>query len=177
MNPTDERVQQAWQKNKNWITQFDGSPNEAFLSEIAIDLFLKGVEKLAQESPDLRVAVISVDVDAQSQNIRPDSLQEYLILLQKGAIGGMHINYTAHLADFDLDLHMVVSLERKRWVDLEIVWWADQAFPDDTDHHQRFTEITRYFLYLQDLFKSPRLYFGPESIDKPGSDLSSWVEI
>jgi len=177
MNPTDIRVERAWQKSKDWATQFDGTPNEAYLADIAIDLFPKGVEKIAQTLKDLRVAVISAEEEAQSQNVRPETLQEYLAFFQKGVIGGLNINYTARVADFDLDLHIVVSLVRKRWVDLEIVWWADQAFPDDTDYHERFNAIARYFMELQDLFKAPHLYLGPESIDKPGSDLSTWIEI
>ncbi len=177
MVSSDVRIERAWQKCKGWITRFDGTPNETYLPEIAIDLFPRGIETLAGESTDLRVTAISAENAEQAQNVRAESIQDYLVFFQKGVIAGLNVNYTANLTGFPLDLHMVVTLERKRWVNLEIVWWADQAFPDDSDARARFNAILANFIYLQGLFGSPRLYVGPESIDRPGDDASSWMEV
>jgi hypothetical protein len=173
----DPRIEQAWRKTRDWITQFDGSPTEAYLDNVDATTLPQSVQALSAQTADLRVAVIAGKGGEESQDVSLASLPESLARLQSGKLAGLSVNAIAHPGDFDLDLHIVVHTLGNRKVDLEIVWWADQAFPDGVSAPERIHRLLAYFIELQALFGAAKLYIGPETYEKPGPGSESWVEI
>jgi hypothetical protein len=177
MMDQNQRIEQAWRKTRLWITQFDGAPTEAYLSNVDADTLPQSMLSLAGQSGAFRIGVISGKGGEESQDISPESLPEYLARFLAGKLAGLNVNSVAHPGASDLDLHVILHTLGSRKVDLEIVWWADQAFPEGVDQHARIRELLAYFMSLQDLFGAPKLYVGPEAYDKPGPGSLTWVEI
>lgn len=176
MDNEQKRMERAWQKSKSWITEFDGSATEAYLTNVDIGGLPQAFAALAQGSQDFRVSVISGDTEDQPQFVSPETIQNHITRLQKGQIAGLNMNYMTRLDGFDLNAHMVVHTLGQQKVDLEVVWWADQVFTEEADPYQRFQALVQYFFNLQSLFQAARLYIGPETFERPSSG-SSWLEI
>jgi len=180
MNPKElhlKRIERAWQQCKDWILEFDGSPTQVYLSNVVIDSLQQAFQTIAAQAQNFRLSLIASDVDAASNFIDLEQLPLALVKLQKREIGGLNINYATAIADFSLDLHFVLHTLGSRKVDLEIVWWTDQVFDEESNAHQRFSELLAYFLSLLDIFGAAHLYIGPETLEKPGPGSLTWVEI
>jgi pimeloyl-ACP methyl ester carboxylesterase len=172
-----QRIEQAWKKTRLWITQFDGAPTEAYLSNVDAETLPQAVMTLAGGASVFRIGAISGKGGDQSQDISPESLQENLAKLQVGKVSALNVNAMVNPGSFDLDLHIVLHTLGSRKVDLEIVWWADQVFPDGIDTQARIRELLGYFMELQTLFGAPKLFIGPEAYEKPGPGSLTWLEI
>ncbi len=172
-----QRVDQAWRKTREWITQFDGAATEAYLTNIDAEGLPPALISLAGGTSDLRIAAIGGREKDQSAEISLESLPDALARLQAGKLSGININTLARPGGLDLDLHVVVHTIGSRKVDLEIIWWADQAFPEGAEPSGRIRELLGYFMDLQALFSAQRLYVSPETYEKPGPGSLSWVEI
>lgn len=172
-----QRLEQAWQHTREWITQFDGAPTETYLANVDAEAFLAELPPLAGAALDFRAAVIGGKGGEQSEPLSQQDMAESLAKLQAGKLSGLNINLTAHLGGADLDLHIVVHTLGNRKIDLEIIWWADQAFPEGTSQAERIRELLAYFMELQARFGAQRLYVGPEAYEKPGPGSLSWLEI
>ena len=171
------RMDQAWRKTRDWITQFDGAPTEAYLANIDAAGLLAAFQTLASQTANLRVAAIGGRQKDLSTEISLESLPENLAKLQTGTLSSLNINALDHPGGMDLDLHIVVHTLGSRKVDLEIVWWADQVFPEGSDQTRRIHDLLTRFMDLQALFGAQKLYVGPETYEKPGPGSLSWVEI
>jgi hypothetical protein len=173
----NQRIEQGLRKTRDWITQFDGAPTETYLTNIDAETLPQAMAALAGQSASFRIGAIGGKGGEQSQDVDLQSLPENLSRLQAGKLSGLNVNTTARPGSLDLDLHIVVHTLGNRKVDLEIVWWADQAFPETVSPPTRIRELLGYFMELQELFKASRLYVGPEAYEKPGPGSESWVEI
>ncbi len=173
----NQRIDLAWRKSRDWITQFDGAPTEAYLANIDVEGLPAALKTLAGMTSSLRIAAIGGREKVLSSDIALDSLPDALARLQAGKLSGLNVNTLARPGGMDLDLHMVIHTIGSRKVDLEIIWWADQAFPDGVEPSARIRELLGYFMDLQALFSAQRLYVGPETYEKPGPGSLSWVEI
>jgi hypothetical protein len=172
-----QRIEQAWRKTRDWITQFDGAPTEAYLTNVDSATLPQAVQALAGQTADLRLAAIGGKGGEESQDIPLESLPESLARLQSGKLYGLNVNAVAQPGGLDLDLHVVLHTLGNRKVDLEIVWWADQAFPEGANVPERIRGLLAYFMEIQGLFGAAKLYVGPETYEKPGPGSESWVEI
>ncbi len=170
-----KRIDRAWGKCKNWITEFDGSATETYLAGVPIDSLPQAFDALAKQSSNLRVSTISGQNQEQGQFVSPESILQNVALLSKHEIADLSINLTARPADFDVDLHMIVDSVEDKQVGLEIVWWSDQVF-DDNDPYKRFQALIEYFISLQMLFQARGLFVSPETVEPPGPG-TSWVEV
>jgi hypothetical protein len=171
------RIEQAWRKTRDWITQFDGAPTETYLTNVDAATLPQAVQALSVQTADLRIAVIAGKGGEESQDVPLDRLPESLARLQSGKLAGLSVNAVARPGDLDLDLHIVIHTLGNRKVDLEVVWWADQAFPEDVSAPERIRSLVAYFIELQALFGAAKVYVGPEAYEKPGPGSESWVEI
>lgn len=176
MESNQDRINKAWKESKKWVTEFDGTAYQAVLPKVAMDILPHAFAVLEKDSENLRVSIYSGDSVGAPEFVSTETIQLNVSRLLKDEISGLDVNYTAKLPGYDLDVHMIVHTIARDRVDLEIVWWSDQAFPDDTDHQARFQALISYFLFLQQLFKAPKLYIGPESLEEPDKE-SSWVEV
>jgi hypothetical protein len=177
MDPVQKRIERAWQNSKDWITEFDGSATEAYLTNAAVERLPQTFAELAGQFKTFRVSTISTEDEEVSEFVSPESIAENVARLQRGEIAGLNVNASTRLEGFDLDLHIIVNTIGSRKVDLEMVWWSDQIFPEDVEPRSRFDALVRYFIQLQDQFKAAKLYIGPETFDKPSPGSLSWVEI
>jgi hypothetical protein len=172
-----QRIEQAWRKTRQWITLFDGAPTEAYLSNVDSETLPQAVMTLAGQSNSFRIGAIIGKGGDQSQDLSLENLPENLVKFQTGKVSALNLNAIVNPGSFDLDLHIVLHTLGSRKVDLEIVWWADQVFPDEVDTQARIRELLGYFMELQTLFWAPKLYVGPEAYDKPGPGSLTWLEI
>ena len=177
MMDNKQRIEQAWRKTRDWITQFDGAPTEAYLANVDSESLPAALQTFSEMASGLRIAAIGGREKDQSVEINQASLPENLARLQAGKLSGLNINALARPAGLDLDLHIVVYTIGSRKVDLEFIWWADQAFPEGVDTAARIRDLLGFFMDLQALFGAQKLYVGPETYEKPGPGSLSWVEI
>lgn len=179
MYANQKRIERAWQNLRGWITEFDGSATQTYLTNISTDILLQAVKSLAEQSANFRVATISGEEEVQSQIVRPETIQENLARLLTDEIAELNINYVASLEGLDLDIHMVVNTVGGQKVDLEIVWWSDQVFSDleEAENFSYFQTLMEYFIALQELFNAQKLYVGPETFDRPRPGSDQWEEI
>jgi hypothetical protein len=176
MDANLERINKAWKESKAWITEFDGTAYQTVLPKVSMEVLPHAFQTLANESDNFRVSIYSAEAGGKPEFVSPESIQLNIARLLQDEISGLDANFAAKLPGYDLDLHLVIHTVARDRVDLEFVWWSDQAFPDDTNYEERFRGLAGYFIYLQSLFKSPKVYIGPESLEEPGKD-SSWVEV
>jgi len=175
MDKSQERINRAWKESKSWITEFDGTPMQAVFPKVSIDILPQAFESLSKDTRDFRVSIYGGENGGEPQFVGPETIQANVERLLKDEIGGLDANYTAALPGLDLDAHLIVHTVARDRVDLELVWWSDQVFPDDSDHQAMFQSVMSYFIALQELFKAPKVYVGPESLD-PDED-TPWIEL
>ena len=176
MDKIQERISRAWKESKSWITEFDGTPFQAIFPKVAMEILPHSFETLSKDSANFRVSIYGGESGGEPQFVGPETIQLNVARLLKDEISGLDANYTANLPGLDLDVHLIVHTVARDRVDLELVWWSDQVFPDDTDHQAMFQTVMSYFIFLQDLFKAPKVYVGPESLEDPDED-TPWVEL
>lgn len=177
MEAQQKRIERAWQACKDWITDFDGSASETYLTGVKTQTLPAAFQSLAGQSRDFRVSIISGEDEEAAQFISPEALQSNLERLLRDEIVGLNANYSAALDGFDLDVHLVIETVGKSQVDLELIWWADQVFSEEDEAPGRFKTLLGYFTGLQDLFHAEHLYLGPESFDRPTPKSTIWVEV
>lgn len=176
MDSIQKRIERAWSESKGWIAEVTGLATEIYLLDVPVDSLPQAFQDISQQSTDFRISIISGENEEQSQFVSLESIKKNIEQFSSGQIAGLNINYTARLTGFDLDIHMIIQEENKQMVDLEIVWWSDQVFPDDVNNHDRFISVILYFIDLQNVFHASKMFIGPENFEKPGHG-STWVEI
>lgn len=62
-------------------------------------------------------------------------------------------------------------------VSLQLDWWSDQVFSEETDNPAQFAALALYFLRLQALFEAPAVFLSAESGLDPGVETDEWVEL
>jgi hypothetical protein len=177
MEISTKRIDRAWQETKDWITEFDGSATQAYLPGITDHHLAKGLQQVAGQAQDFRITIVSAEDEGTAVFADLDTLAFNVDRLRAGQIAGLNINCKMLLDDLPLELHLVIHPSGKTKADLEIVWWADQVFDEEGDARARFNGLIGYFITLQNLFQSGKLYIGPESFEKPRPGSQSWIDI
>jgi hypothetical protein len=172
-----KRIDSAWSSASEWITDFDGSPTVTLLVNIPPDALLPGLIALAAQAEDFRVTSIPIDRPSAAEFVPLDSLPEQINHLREGKLAELSANYTAHLEKIDLDARLLIYPVGDGKSALELDWWGDQVFLDDTDPASQFAVVAVYFLDLQALFQAPQVFLTPESGKDPESGSTDWVEI
>ncbi len=174
---TPDRIELAWRKCRSWITQASGAPVETYLGGVPNASLPAAMEWLKDRSSDLRLLVILAGPGDHSTPVNASAFEVTLARLAAGAIAGMDANYTAHINGFDLSIHMIFHPAAAQHTDLELVWWGDEAFPDDSDYRGRFRDIAEYWIGLQDLLSAQHIWIGPEAGEPPGPRAEGWVRL
>lgn len=177
MDPVGNRIDQAWQQVKGWITEFEGAPTVTYLLNISGDSLPASFSTLAEQSDNFRITVISAKKHDQAVFIGIESLSTNLDLLKKDELAELSVNYIARLPEFDLDIHMVVYPMENELFALEVFWWGDQVFIEEADAPARFEAGMRYFISLQDLFHAPHMFLSPEENERPNGEEINWTEV
>jgi len=174
---TASRIEQGWKSCRTWITAFDGSPNVTLLVGVPDSAMLPALRSLSDRTEDFRITIIPASQPDGAQFVSLDQFTEYLAGLREETVADLNINYVLRSDAFDLDLHMTVFAARDHQLVLELVWWSDQVFSEETDNPDQFRLLMDYFIGLQELFSAAHLMVSSESIRGPGMEADDWVEI
>ena len=177
MNANADRIEKIWKQTSPWITEFTGSPNQAYLSNIPIGRFASGVATLATQTQRLRISAIP---KGEMENIGVLDLasgEEAVAAIGRKDTASVNVDYTVQMDGVELDIHTIVERTPSGALDLELIWWPDQAFPEEVDPFPRFRAILTFFMRLQELFSAKRLYLGSETPEKPAPGSVDWIEI
>lgn len=177
MDTLQKRIDLAWNQCKDWITRFEGSPTEAFLMDIPLDALSPALQTIAQQTEGFRISTISARQHDLAEFISLDSLQKNIELLQSGELAELNVNYAVRSEAFELDIHSVLYLLEKQKFVLELIWWTDQVFSEETDNYQQFKALMVYFINLQNLFQAKTLLVSPEIGASSGQEVEKGVEI
>jgi hypothetical protein len=186
-----KRIERAWTGAKAWITDFTGAPNAALLVNAPAEQVAPGLGHIAQAAQALRITIIPTDKPSEAQFVELDSVPTQVERLLNGELAELSANWATQQAAFDLDLHLIVhpltggqagksdaSAEPPvRLVSLELDWWSDQVFSDETDNPAQFAALAAHFIELQGLFAAANLFISAESGLDPGAETDEWVEV
>ncbi len=174
---TKNRIALAWEKCKDWITEFDGAPTITLLGDVPPDSVLPAVQQIEQQSENLRITVIPTGKPDSPQFVPLASLSAHLAGLQAGEFEEVSLNYAVRFEEFDLDIHAVIFPPENHKLILEFVWWSDQVFSEETNDFLQFEALMSYFIQLQNLFSSPQLIITAEEDVQDLSAHESWVVV
>jgi hypothetical protein len=178
MNQNNQtRIDQAWVESQDWITEFDGTPHLALLLNADPERIFPAFGELAAETENLRVTSIPAEGGHTPQFIPLEALPQHLELQKEGKLEELSVNYARRVEAFDLDIRLIIHrLEGK--LALELVWWSDQVFSEETDNKTQFQELAQYFIYLQQKFGAQNLFISPDSGRLAAEEgVENWVEI
>jgi hypothetical protein len=181
MESNPERTKLAWKAVKDWITVFDGTATEAYLLDGKFQNLEQAILKLRGQVLDFRIAPIWRDDLDQFEGGEPLSLPELKAVLERGEAVSLSANYQLEMEDQPLDIHLVLeaagTAASQQLIDINVVWWADQAFPRDSSPEPRFAAVLGHLYSLAGLFGAERLYLGPESLERPRDNPTHWFQV
>ena len=135
------------------------------------------LDSLSGRTENFRITAIPISQPDAAQFISLESFPEFLAGLREETIADLHINYAYRAGAFDLDIHLTVFGAENHQLVLELVWWSDQVFSEETDDHEQFNQLMAYFIDLQKLFSASHLMISSESTRGPGLEAEDWIEI
>ncbi len=174
---TDSRIKQGWKDCRGWIATFDGSPTITLLVGVPDSAMIPALSSLSEQTENFRITVIPNSRTDAAQFVALETFPEHLASLRAEAIADLNVNYGFSSPDFDLDIHMTVFAAENHQSVLELVWWSDQVFSEETDNQAQFQALMKYFIHLQELFSASHLMVSSESSRGPGLDAEDWIEI
>jgi len=181
MESNPQRIERAWQVSKEWITVFDGTATEAYLLDGKTQVLERIIRELRGRVYDFRIAPIWRDDLDQFESGEELPLAELVAMLERGEAVSLSANYQMDLENTPVDLHLVIepagTSTSQRLIDINVVWWADQAFPESASPLPRFTAILEHLFQLAGLFQAERLFIGPESLERPRENPVHWTQV
>ena len=172
-----ERIEQAWEKCKDWITEFDGAVTEVFLADVQCDIFQSAIFKLSSMFHNFSTRLTWWDEVPDEQTENQLTLKQRLHKLIYREVANMDVLYIDKFPDFDFHVHIIVDMNDKNLVDLDVIWWSDEVFPEGVNEKERFFSIASHFIDLQNLFQSECLYLAPENMETPSPDCNHWMMV
>jgi len=172
-----DRIEQGWKACRGWISTFDGSPTVTLLIGVSDTAMVSALASLAEQTEDFRITAIPAYQPEAAQFIALEAFPKNLAELRTESIGDLNINYAFRSTAFDLDIHLTVYAAENHQLVLELVWWGDQVFSEETDNRVQFSALMKYFIDLQQLFSASHLMVSSESSRGPGMGADDWVEI
>jgi hypothetical protein len=147
-----------------------------FANVTAASLF-PAPQSIAHDSENFRLTAIPAAHPDQPHFIPIESFPDNLTLLVEDKLAELSANYTIKTEAFELDLHLVIFLMKDQKAAIQLVWWNDQVFLDETDPYAQFKSLINYLLDLQALFSAQNLFVSPETGEDPVQAIESWVDI
>jgi len=185
-----KRIEQAWNGAKGWITEFTGAPTAALLVNAPAKRVPAGLAQVTSQAQNLRLTIIPADKPSEAQFVDLESAATQMERLQAGELAEVSANWAIQQEAFDLDLHMIVHPLRDNpkqqekegeapaaMVSLQVDWWSDQVFSEETDNLAQFAALVSYLTSLQELFGATNLFLSAESGLDPQAEGDDWVEV
>ncbi len=173
MDPMNDRIAIAWSGCKSWVQDIDGTPIITLILDFPLEGINQSITQLISPVINLKTTVIKTDDPGTLSYIPTEEIERALEMFTSKSLAEISFDLLHDLNDLLLDLHF-----RLYWVDkdkalIELNWWNDQLFPDDTDDPQaNFSCLAKYLLSLQSLFSAKELHIGKESsLLAPASDV------
>jgi hypothetical protein len=181
MESNPQRVEQAWQAAKNWITVFDGTATEAHILNGKTHLLGQALGQLPAAVSRFRIApILRDDLDPLDKD-KDIPAGELIVLLERGDAVSLSANYQLDLDNTPLDIHLAIepagTAASQQLIDVIVVWWADQAFPDGVSPQSRFGTILDHLFWLAAQFQAERLFIGPEGLERPRDNPTHWTQV
>ncbi len=177
----NNRIVQAWKACQDWITDFSGSAVQAYYTEVRLERLPNAISSLITQTRDFRVSVYTKNEERPADFIAPEAVFANILRLEQGEVEGISLDFTAPFPSFDLDFHLIIYPLGNHAFELELVWWTDRVFTDESDQsgdtYQRFETLVSFLIDLQNAFQSPHLLMGPEIYEHPGPETESWIEV
>lgn len=174
---TQKRIDQAWVNCKGWITEIEGSPAITLFTNVPVASLFPALQSIASDSENFRLTAIPAAHPDKPEFIPLESFPGDLARLQEDKLAELNSNYTIKTKAFELDIHLVIFPMKDQKAAVQLIWWNDQVFLDDTDSYAQFKSLMNYFIDLQALFSAQNLFVSPETGEDPTQALDSWVEI
>lgn len=172
-----KRIERAWERCKGWITAFDGTPMVALLVDVPVSSVVPGLQALAQQVENFRMTSIPAGHADRAEFIPLEALPGHWLMLQEKKLAELSANYGVRREAFELDIHLILYALDPQKAALELDWWNDQVFSEETDNPDQFFALMEYFIGLQSLFGAPGLHLSPEAGKDPAGGMEAWVEV
>jgi len=186
-----KRIDQAWPGAKNWVADFTGAPTTALLVNVPADQVAPALAEMSAQVQNVRITTILADKPSEALFVEIGALPLQVEQLFSGKLAELSVNWAVQQEAFDLDIHLVIHPltaaqqsragenpeAEKRLVSLQLDWWSDQVFSEETDNQAQFTALASYFIDLQAIFQATNLFLSAEGGLDPGAENDDWVEI
>jgi len=149
-NDYSERLINAWNSCREWITEIDGTPVITFFLDFPVNSIEEPLLKLSLESEGIRISVVRSDSPGGVSYIPVSELGESVSQFTNQVLNEISFDYSVTYPFAKLDIHF-----RLYWVDnsksiIEIVWWNDQLFSEDSDlNNEAFNQFITYLYSIQ----------------------------
>lgn len=171
------RIERAWESARSWITEFTGEPMVALFVNTPRLRLLPGLQAIAAASETLRITAIPADRPVEPAFISIKALAESIETLYAGTLAELSANWDYQNEQFALDLHLIIHPVGSQTAALELDWWSDQVFSNETDNPAQFAALLEYLIAIQKQFASPGLFLGSERGLDPDIQDGNWVEV
>ena len=159
---------EIWDRNKQWLMDFDGSACEFFFPNVSFQNLSSGLLEMMRK---FRAGSLkSVDLDDAQISI-PQCI-EYLGL---NKINNCVLDYV-FTNGFDLNIRLIIDRSMDRY-DLEAIWWKEEVFKTEQKNENFFFVVIEHFVSLGRLFNCPAIYLSPETTVTPKQSSSDWFKI
>lgn len=164
MDLMNDRITTAWNACQRWVQDIDGTPIITLLLDFPLEGLNKSISNLFTSVNDLKVTVINPDDPGTLSYITTEEINHAVEMFSSKSLAEISFDYQHELDDLQLDLHLRIYWVEKDKALIELNWWNDQLFTDDTDNAQDiFMSFVKYLLSLQSLFNANEIYLGRES--------------
>jgi len=171
-NALSDRIDNAWKVCRRWINERDGSANEVMFVDVTAASLLR-----LFETCEIHAVSFAYEPTWRA-SARPIPLNACNVVqcLQSDEMASCSLSYITCAPGFQFSVRLITDRNIKGLYDLDAIWFPENAFPENAEVCARFHMVFAYFIHLEHLLKTRRLFIGPESLDDPRSGNNSWIE-
>ncbi len=168
-----DRIETAWTHCRDWVSIYDGMVTETYFLDIHGSNLISTLAAIQDSSisfslaPEWREEEWATDLSIEDV-VRKTHSPDYT---------SFEVDYVTSEPGFDLTIRLLIDRAEPGLFDADAVWCSDRVFPSGIDIQKRFRDLLRYFLGLQESFKSSRVFIAPENCEDPREAQSPWLEI
>lgn len=164
MDTMNDRITTAWNACLTWIQDIDGTPIITLLLDFPLVGLNQAIPQFITITKDLKITVIKADDPGTLSYISTEEIDHAVELFTSKSLAEISFDYLHELNGLQLDIHFRLYWVEKDKALIELNWWNDQLFPDDTNDAQgNFMSYANYLLSLQSLFGAKEMHIGRES--------------
>jgi hypothetical protein len=168
-------INQIWEENNQWLTNFDGCALETYYLDVSAEKLSNALDKHKNLCSSYAMSLFR---ENQNSERDWDVVKEY-IFSNENIPGNLLVDCGVKTKEFLFSYRMIISKNESiiGLFDINLIWWADQMFKIQQQNEQIFYMILEHFSFLMRLFGVNEFYLGLESPDDPRVDNEHWVKI